>query len=165
MTSSPNALVSPSRRRFLVLGIGAAALLGAAGAGWHFWTRAPDFAGGALSVQEAHARAAAGDILLIDIRRPDEWRATGIGAGAHPIDMRRDDFTDALTLIARQNGGDRPIALICARGVRSARLANRLADAGWERIIDVPEGMLGSAAGPGWLERDLPVRAPTGSEG
>ncbi len=165
MTDTPNAPDSTSRRRFLALGIGAAALLGGAAAGWHLWTRAPDFAGGALSVEEAHAKAGAGEILLIDIRRPEEWRATGIGAGAHPIDMRRDDFAEALTQIARQNGGDRPIALICARGVRSARLANRLADAGWERIIDVPEGMLGSAAGPGWLERDLPVRAPTGSEG
>ena len=29
--------------------------------------------------------------------------------------------------------------------------------AGFSNIIDVPEGMLGSAAGPGWLAADLPT--------
>lgn len=111
---------------------------------------------GTLSVTDAHARAIAGTVTLIDIRRPDEWRLTGIGAGAQPIDMRRPDFIDALVAAT---GPDRsaPIALICARGVRSARLGRRLAEAGYTNVIDVPEGMLGSAAGPGWLASALPV--------
>jgi len=41
--------------------------------------------------------------------------------------------------------------------VRSARVSNQLIAAGFTYIIDVPEGMLGSAAGPGWLERGLPL--------
>ena len=103
--------------------------------------------------------ALAGDLLLVDVRRPDEWAATGIGEGANPLDMRRDDFVQALIDLA---GGDksRQIALICARGVRSNRVAQRLIDAGFTRIIDIPEGMLGSDAGPGWLQRGLPVRQP-----
>ena len=107
--------------------------------------------------------ATSGEIVLIDIRRPDEWKRTGIGEGAYPIDMRRDDFIEALQAVA---GADKskPIALICARGVRSARMSNRLTEAGFTRIIDVPEGMLGSKAGPGWVKSDLPVRAPTESE-
>jgi len=32
-----------------------------------------------------------------------------------------------------------------------------LEKAGFTRIVDIPEGMLGSSAGPGWLARDLPV--------
>ncbi len=117
-----------------------------------------DFSGGALTVAEAHVQATEGKVLLIDIRRPDEWHATGIGEGAHPLDMRREDFAEALADLA---GGDRnrPIALICARGVRSARLANRLSAVGFGNIIDVPEGMLGSRAGPGWVRSDLPVTA------
>lgn len=112
--------------------------------------------GDSLSVQDAHARAISGGIILVDIRRPDEWASTGSGEGAHRLDMRRDDFIAALDEIA---GGDRaaPIALICARGVRSSRMANRLAEAGFTQIIDVPEGMLGSRAGPGWLASGLPV--------
>lgn len=71
--------------------------------------------------------------------------------------MRRKDFIAALDQVT---GGDKsvPVALICARGVRSARLSNRLTEAGYTNIIDVPEGMLGSPAGPGWLQSGLPVR-------
>lgn len=110
-----------------------------------------------MTVQEVYRAARAGDLLLIDIRRPDEWSRTGVGQGAIPIDMRRDDFMRALQAHAAQRQ-DVPIALICARGVRSARLANRLEAAGFSQIIDVPEGMLGSQAGPGWLAQNLPVR-------
>ena len=113
-------------------------------------------AGDAVDPPTAHQLAVGGKIYLIDIRRPDEWDKTGSGAGAQRLDMRRKDFVAALEKII---GADRsaPIALICARGVRSARLNNRLTEAGFTNIIDVPEGMLGSAAGPGWLARGLPV--------
>lgn len=115
-----------------------------------------DFPGGILTAPEAHAKAVAGEITLVDIRRPDEWARTGSGEGAHRIDLRDDDFADRVRAAA---GGDTdaPIALICARGVRSARVSNQLIAAGFTNIIDVPEGMLGSAAGPGWLERGLPI--------
>ena len=104
----------------------------------------------------AHKQAVAGDILLIDIRRPDEWARTGSGEGASRLDMRRKDFVEAL-LDLTDGETALPVALICARGVRSARLSNQLAKAGFTYIIDVPEGMQGSAAGPGWLKRGLPV--------
>jgi len=109
-----------------------------------------------VDVQTAHRLAKDGEIYLIDIRRPDEWKKTGSGEGATRLDMRRDDFVDALMALTN---GDRsqPVALICARGVRSARMTNRLTAAGFTNIIDVPEGMLGSAAGPGWLKSDLPL--------
>ncbi len=117
-----------------------------------------------LSPPEAHARAAAGMLWLIDIRRPDEWRATGIGEGALPIDGRRIDFEDVLQAVVA-GAPPRPVALICARGVRSARASARMAGAGLARVLDVPEGMLGSWAGPGWIARGLPVvRVPAGGE-
>lgn len=143
-----------SRRQLLAFGILGA---GVAAATFRYVHAAPEYEGGALSVSEAHDKAVAGQIVLIDIRRPDEWTATGVGEGAHPIDMRRKDFIEALADVA---GPDRnqPIALMCARGVRSARMSQRLTEAGFTQIIDVPEGMLGSAAGPGWLARNLPVR-------
>lgn len=115
-----------------------------------------DFPGGILAADAAHAKAIAGEITLVDIRRPDEWARTGSGEGAVRIDLRRDDFVDVVRAAAGGNLGA-PIALICARGVRSARTSNQLIDAGFTNIIDVPEGMLGSSAGPGWLARGLPV--------
>lgn len=136
-----------------------AALVGAvavAAAGAAAYQLRPEFEGAEMSPPDVHKAAISGEVLLIDIRRPDEWAKTGIGQGAHPLDMRRDDFVTALTRIA---DGDttRPIALICARGVRSDRTSLKLENAGFTRIIDIPEGMLGSKAGPGWLERGLPV--------
>lgn len=117
----------------------------------------PRFAGENIDAPTANTRAMAGTLTLIDIRRPDEWQATGIGEGAQPLDMRRGDFTDALLVLVKGNTAA-AIALICARGVRSARLATRLTGAGFGHIINVPEGMLGAAEGPGWIARGLPVR-------
>lgn len=93
---------------------------------------------------------------MLDIRRPDEWALTGVATGAVALDMREADFIERLDQLV---AGDRaaPIALICARGVRSRRLAAKLTSAGFSAVVDVSEGMLGSAAGPGWIARGLPI--------
>jgi rhodanese-related sulfurtransferase len=122
------------------------------------WTATVDraYADKVLTASDAFVKAATGKVMLIDIRTPEEWAETGSGTGAKRLDMRRDDFVSALdTLI----GGDRskPLALICARGVRSGQLSRVLRKLGYSNVIDVPEGMLGSYAGPGWLARGLPV--------
>ena len=108
-----------------------------------------------LSVQAAHLGAQKGSFTLIDIRRPDEWTRTGVPEGATPLDMRDPQFVQKL--MTQVSDVDAPIALICARGVRSRSLAGALRNAGFTNIIDVPEGMLGSGAGPGWLAANLPV--------
>lgn len=113
-----------------------------------------------LDPETAHRLAGAGNITLVDIRRPDEWAKTGSGEHAIRLDLRREDFIKQLDKLV---AGDRnaPLALICARGVRSARENNKLIAAGFTNIIDVPEGMLGNAGGPGWIKRGLPLnKAP-----
>jgi rhodanese-related sulfurtransferase len=146
-----------ARRGFIVGGLGVV-MLGAVGS-MRWFNVSAQVSGGDLSVRQAFQAAQAGEITLVDIRQPNEWTATGIGSGAVPIDMRRADFIEALLA---QTGGDTdgPVALICARGVRSARMSARLKAAGFTQIIDVPEGMLGSGAGPGWLSTGLPVVQP-----
>lgn len=116
----------------------------------------PDYVGERLTVQQAYQQAQTARIVLLDIRTPNEWRATGVGEAAHPLDMRRDDFISVVTELVEQDKS-KPVALICARGVRSARMSNLLTEAGFTNVIDVPEGMLGSAAGPGWVRAGLPV--------
>lgn len=141
------------RRRILIAG-GAAV---AAGLGLGYWknARVPAMGQKTISAAKAHADALAGDILLVDIRTPEEWRATGIGEGAVPIDMQRDDFLEALA--AAGGARDSRIALICRSGNRSARLAKQLQETGFTGVIDVSGGMQGSAAAPGWAASGLPV--------
>lgn len=112
--------------------------------------------GGELSPSDAHALATTGQITLVDIRRPDEWAKTGSGEGAHRLDMRRDDFVPELIKLVNGDPST-PVAVICARGHRSFRMSRALRNVGFTNIIDVPEGMMGSRAGPGWIARNLPL--------
>jgi rhodanese-related sulfurtransferase len=109
-----------------------------------------------ITPDEALQRIADDSLLLIDIRRPDEWELTGVATGAAPIDMRDEDFLEQIDRLLAGNKAA-PIALICARGVRSRRLAAKLKTAGYTGVVDVSEGMLGSAAGVGWIARGLPI--------
>lgn len=148
------------RRRQFLIGAGALALVGGAFAATQgrnlFYAAISESVDEQIDVATAHRLAASGEILLIDIRRPDEWAATGSPASGHRLDMRREDFAQALLELT---GGatDARVALICMRGVRSSRMTNRLIEAGFNNIIDVPEGMLGSGAGPGWINEGLPL--------
>ncbi|OYW81697.1 MAG: hypothetical protein B7Z22_15305, partial [Hyphomonas sp. 32-62-5] len=45
-----------------------------------------------LSAREAHDRLSAGEITLIDVRTPQEWRETGTAPGAHRITLQDKDF-------------------------------------------------------------------------
>ncbi len=158
--SSTDENVTPVSRRALLLAGAALFVSGTAVAGYQAYWWTPELDTVPLTVREAHEKALRGEILLIDIRRPEEWRETGVGEGAFPLDMRRDDFAKAVQELRGKNG-DVPVALMCARGVRSARTAKKLADAGVDRVLDVPEGMLGSSAGPGWLQSNLPTKSFT----
>jgi rhodanese-related sulfurtransferase len=72
--------------------------------------------------------------------------------------MRSKDFIKDVSALL-DGDRSRPVALMCARGVRSKRMTAALTEAGFTTVIDVPEGMLGSGAGPGWLKRGLPLRS------
>ena len=138
---------APTRRLFLALPAAFAAF--------------PVFASeaGLLTVTEAHEKVRTGEIVLIDIRRPDEWAQTGIAEGAVPIDMRAPDLGARIDA-ALGGDRDRPVALICHSGVRSRHLSAAMAGAGFTRVYDVGEGMAGSSRGPGWVARGLPVERP-----
>lgn len=143
-----------SRRSLLFLGSSTVIGVGAF-AGFIGWTSRADGAG-TMTPVEALEAASDGAILLVDIRRPDEWAATGMPVGSVAIDMRDDDFLEKL--LSKRSSNRQPVALICARGIRSARLTRALEEAGIFPVIDVSEGMLGSFSGPGWLKRGLPVK-------
>jgi len=90
MLERPGSIMS----RRTVIGAGLIAVV-AVGAGFGVASQ-PRFDGPELTVREAFDAANAGDIFLVDIRTPEEWMRTGIGKGAHPIDMRSSDFIASL---------------------------------------------------------------------
>ncbi|MDD9922171.1 MAG: rhodanese-like domain-containing protein [Boseongicola sp.] len=108
------------------------------------------------SAPEAAKALDDGSIILIDVRSRSEWVETGLAKGAWPISMHERGFERRL-FAARDLAGEKPIALICATGGRSARLLAALKRAGYPGFVDVSEGMLGSRRGPGWIARGLPL--------
>lgn len=113
-----------------------------------------------LSAPEAYARASAGEITLIDVRSPSEWRQTGLPAHGKAITIHDPAGLPAFVRkIVALLGNDpaQPVALICASGVRSAYAEKLLERAGFTAVYNVTEGMLGGRAGPGWLKHALPT--------
>lgn len=101
-----------------------------------------------------------GEIILVDIRTPEEWKETGIAEGAVAYDMRDKEFVQTL-IDLRLAYPDRPIALICRTGNRSGNVWRVLSAQGFPGLADVAEGMAGGPNGTGWLKRGLPVYAGT----
>ena len=106
--------------------------------------------------------AVRGELTIVDIRLPAEWERTGLPQGALAFSLQdqtqqpRGDFVaDVLHALANDPAG--PIALICARGHRSAYARQLLLQSGFSRVHDISEGMVGGEYGPGWLERALPT--------
>lgn len=84
-------------------------------------------------------------IRMIDVRSRPEWTDTGVADGTWPISLHEDRFAERL-FAARER----------AEG-RSGRVMRSLRQAGYSGFLDVSEGMLGSAAGPGWIAGGYPV--------
>ncbi len=113
-----------------------------------------------LSAAEAFERAQQGELIIIDIRQPQEWRQTGVAQGAQRVSMYHPEGGQGLVRdLLRATGGqtDAPIALICRTGNRSSQLQQAMLDYGFTQVHNIAEGMVGSTAGPGWLGRGLPV--------
>lgn len=109
----------------------------------------------------AREMALAGEIVLIDIRRPEEWAETGVPDVALLLDMTSKDFLAKLTAIRLQSP-DITLAFSCRTGNRSNYVTGELEKLGFSGLIDVIGGMSGSRADKGWAKRGLPIRPATG---
>jgi rhodanese-related sulfurtransferase len=118
--------------------------------------------GPTLAAPDAYAQTQAGTLTLIDIRRPDEWKQTGVAKGALQINMAHPQgeagFVAHVTAELKGNK-NAPVALICRTGNRTTQMQHALTKAGFTQVYNVKEGMVGSAAGPGWIARGLPLQA------
>ncbi len=113
-----------------------------------------------MTAPEAFEAAQSGKVRLIDIRTPQEWRQTGVAPGAGRVDMYR-GAEHLLRGVLQEAKGDRnaPIALICRTGNRTTQAQKFLQQQGFTQVFNVKEGMAGSAAGPGWTRRGLPLES------
>ena len=87
------------------------------------------------------------DIDIIDVRTPPEYQ-TGHIAGSRNICL--DDLTQAVK--AGELTGKKPLAIICARGGRSAQACVRLSKVfGFESVTNIAGGM------NAWIGAGFPV--------
>jgi rhodanese-related sulfurtransferase len=115
-----------------------------------------------IGAADAYALLQDGQITLIDIRRPEEWRQTGVAQGAQRINMVNPKGLQGFAQeLYNAVGGDlnAPIVLICRTGSRTSRLQPILTQAGFTNVKHIPEGTLGNRTKPGWIAQGLPIEA------
>jgi rhodanese-related sulfurtransferase len=116
--------------------------------------------GTVMTAADAHTRALAGDVVLVDIRTPEEWATTGVPASGHTVTMHQAGPAFVAGL-KQAMGGDttKSLAIICNSGNRTSNIYADLQRAGFTNLINVAEGMGGGPFGQGWLKAGLPLRA------
>ncbi|MEY3219905.1 MAG: hypothetical protein RIT27_1262 [Pseudomonadota bacterium] len=99
-------------------------------------------------------------VPIVDIRTPEEWKATGIVEGSHLLTFfdkngRYDaaNWTQSLEKITQK---DQPVILICRTGNRTTNVAHFLdKKMGYQMVYNVERGIVG------WLQKGNPVvKAP-----
>jgi rhodanese-related sulfurtransferase len=118
---------------------------------------APALASEQMAADAAFAEISAGRMILVDVRTPSEWKATGVAPGAVTLTMGEPGFVEKLKAVVEANPGKR-VGLICAAGGRSGSVQRQMAKLGIDDdAVDIVEGMKGNWSSPGWIGRDLPV--------
>jgi rhodanese-related sulfurtransferase len=115
------------------------------------------FAAEQMDAEAAYSEIGAGKMVLVDVRTPAEWKATGVVPGAVTLSMAGKDFTKKLKEVVEANPGKK-IGLICASGGRSTAVQKQMEKLGIGDAVDITEGMKGNGSAPGWIARGLPVK-------
>lgn len=110
-----------------------------------------------IAAPDALAEMEEGSLILIDIRRPEEWQQTGVAKGAWLLDMTHKQFGPRLLAVLERNP-DHKVAIICRTGNRTGYLMKVLAENGISGVLDVSEGMAGGPNGKGWIPSGLPLQ-------
>ena len=94
------------------------------------------------------------NVPIYDIRRPEEWRSTGVVEGSRKL-----TFVDAggrpnpefLPRFSAEVDKNAPVILICRTGSRTKALAQELAERGYTRVYNVRNGITR------WIGENNPV--------
>ena len=107
-----------------------------------------------IGVKEVLLGVEAGEIVLIDVREPDEWINTGSPKGSIRVPLQSPDFLDQVH--SRTNyRKELPIALCCRSGIRGKKAAELLVQSGFENVSNVEGGM------KEWISENLPIEHGT----
>lgn len=86
-------------------------------------------------------------VPLYDIRRPEEWRQTGVVEGSHKltyVDVAGRPHSEFLPQFTTAVGKNDPVVLICRTGNRTDKLARELVEKmGYTRVYNVRDGITG----------------------
>ncbi|ABK45015.1 Rhodanese domain protein [Magnetococcus marinus MC-1] len=97
-------------------------------------------------------------VPLYDIRRPDEWRQTGVIEGSHKLSFVSQNgqvYPDFFPTFQQQVKPDQAVIIFCRTGNRSAYLAQHLMEKmGYTKVYNAKQGMVQ------WRQEGLPVVAP-----
>jgi rhodanese-related sulfurtransferase len=94
-------------------------------------------------------------VPVIDIRRPEEWRETGVVEGSQGltfVDAQGRVVPNFLETFGATVSKDQPVVLICRTGNRTDALARHLVERmGYSQVYNVRDGIMG------WLRAGRPV--------
>ena len=84
-------------------------------------------------------------VPIVDVRRPDEWRKTGVIEGSKLltfVDGQGKVVPDFLNRFTQTIAKDQPVILICRTGNRTSQLSKYLAEKmGYTKIYNVKNGI------------------------
>lgn len=90
--------------------------------------------------------------ILVDIRRPEEWRTTGVIEGCHLLTFTETDIDGWLTALAELASPDDDLVLVCRTGHRTGILLEFLRlQTPYRQAKHLADGILG------WISDGLPV--------
>jgi rhodanese-related sulfurtransferase len=106
-----------------------------------------------LTPDQVSEEIAGGDVLVVDIREPEERRTNGAIAGSVPAPRGMLEFYADPTSAYHKEGfdPDRRVILHCASGGRSALAVKTLQELGYSNIAHLDKGF------NGWKEQGMPV--------
>ncbi len=83
-------------------------------------------------------------VPVYDVRRPEEWRQTGVVEGSRKltyVDAKGRPNPEFLPRFTAEVGKNDPVVLICRTGSRTDTLARELAALGYTRVYNVRHGI------------------------
>ena len=102
--------------------------------------------GDKISPQDAKKLIDKGEVVVLDVRTPDEWNSGHI-EGAKLNNVYDDTFVEKLSKMDK----DSTTIVYCRSGARSARAQSVMKQQGFKSVVNMTGGM------NGWLALDYPV--------
>ena len=103
-------------------------------------------------------------VPVYDVRRPEEWRATGVVEGSHKltfVDAGGRLNPDFLPRFGAEVDKHAPIILICRTGSRTDKLARELVEKmGYTQVYNVRDGIAGWIGGNNPVVKTEPQKSP-----